>query len=265
MVVDGFYGEAGSYELVIMTPNATEVCNDGIDDDFDGDIDCLDANCLGDPSCVEDCGNGVDDDQDALADCLDPDCELDAACEEICDDGVDNDGDGRFDCGDPYCAADALCLEDCADGLDDNGNGPVDCQDFVCDGDPACDSVCPEGTLTGVPFTYTGTTLGRNDDQQGSCGSTGGPDYTLSFTAPAAGDYTFDTYGTVHDTTLYALAGCGGFEIDCNDDAPFGSVQSEPHPDPWGRRRGDHRGGRLQRQPVRRLFAEREPVKRPRG
>lgn len=50
------------------------------------------------------CANGVDDDLDGRVDCLDPDC--DGRCDELgdrCADGRDNDGDGRLDGLDPGC------------------------------------------------------------------------------------------------------------------------------------------------------------------
>jgi hypothetical protein len=45
---------------------------------------------------VEICDNDVDDDGDGAIDCADSDC---PACPEICDDGIDNDGDGVADVG----------------------------------------------------------------------------------------------------------------------------------------------------------------------
>jgi hypothetical protein len=55
-----------------------ERCNDGIDNDGDGKIDCLDSNCAKDPACaprpVEICGDCIDNDGDGLVDYEDPDC-----------------------------------------------------------------------------------------------------------------------------------------------------------------------------------------------
>ncbi|MCH7839013.1 MAG: trypsin-like peptidase domain-containing protein [Planctomycetes bacterium] len=67
------------------TPS-TEVCDDGVDNDCDGDVDCADADCSGDPACActpstEVCDNGVDDDCDGATDCDDADCSADPACE----------------------------------------------------------------------------------------------------------------------------------------------------------------------------------------
>ena len=44
-------------------------CNDGIDGDSDGKVDCADDDC----ACVENCSNGIDDDGDGKVDCDDAD------------------------------------------------------------------------------------------------------------------------------------------------------------------------------------------------
>ncbi len=119
----------------------SEDCTNGVDDDGDGFIDCLDSDCATDPACPEtDCTNGVDDDGDGFIDCLDFDCATDPACPETdCTNGVDDDGDGFTDCQDFDCATDPACSEtDCANGVDDDGDGFTDCQDLDCTGDPAC-------------------------------------------------------------------------------------------------------------------------------
>ena len=49
-----------------------EICDDAIDNDGDGLIDCADPNCAGSAACCvpspEDCANGMDEDCDGLAD-----------------------------------------------------------------------------------------------------------------------------------------------------------------------------------------------------
>jgi hypothetical protein len=52
------------------------------------------------------CNNGIDDDGDGLIDCLDGNCAFPANIEKGCNcyDGIDNDGDGRTDKADPKCA-----------------------------------------------------------------------------------------------------------------------------------------------------------------
>ena len=81
-----------------------ENCNDGIDNDDDGYVDCEDQDC----NCVEDCDDGIDNDGDGLVDGADPDCEEPTETLEQCCDGIDNDGDGFIDEEDSDC-----CYRDC--------------------------------------------------------------------------------------------------------------------------------------------------------
>ena len=105
--------QSASFTVINLQDCGVEVCDDTIDNDGDGDIDCDDADCALDPSCLEDCTDGVDNDGDGDTDCADADCAADASCSEDCTDGVDNDLDGAIDCADTDCAADASCSEDC--------------------------------------------------------------------------------------------------------------------------------------------------------
>jgi hypothetical protein len=64
-----------------------ERCDNGLDDDCDGDIDCDDSDCAEDPACDqceptgdERCDSGLDDDCDGDIDCDDSDCAEDPAC-----------------------------------------------------------------------------------------------------------------------------------------------------------------------------------------
>jgi hypothetical protein len=60
----------------------SEICDNGTDDEGDGQTDCDDLDCASDPNCVptEDCDNFVDDDGDGALDCSDTDCAADFAC-----------------------------------------------------------------------------------------------------------------------------------------------------------------------------------------
>jgi hypothetical protein len=61
-----------------------EVCDDGVDNDHNGQIDCADPDCVGQTGpCGETCEKP----------------------EASCFDGFDNDGDGLFDCDDPDCSS----------------------------------------------------------------------------------------------------------------------------------------------------------------
>ena len=127
-----------------------EVCDDGRDNDCDGDTDCRDTDC------------GRDDDRDGCvlapcgADCNDDDPAV--GCRgEICGDGADNDCDGATDCQDAACISDRDrdgCLappcgtdcndtvaavgcrdELCDDGRDNDCDGETDCRDTDCSRD----------------------------------------------------------------------------------------------------------------------------------
>ncbi|MCB0502964.1 MAG: hypothetical protein KDD32_09780, partial [Bacteroidetes bacterium] len=113
-----------------------EICNNGIDDDGDGNIDCADGDCASETNClpVEICNNGIDDDGDGDIDCADSDCSGETICNpvEICDNGIDDDGDGLIDCLDSDCSAFIGCVDDCSNGIDDDGDGDIDCFDSDC-------------------------------------------------------------------------------------------------------------------------------------
>ncbi|MBI4831288.1 MAG: putative metal-binding motif-containing protein [Candidatus Lindowbacteria bacterium] len=81
-----------------VRPGAAEVCDDGIDNDCDGQIDSADPDCGAPP---------VDADGDGYAsdiDCDDSDPAVNPGAAEVCDDGIDNDCDGRVDSADSDCA-----------------------------------------------------------------------------------------------------------------------------------------------------------------
>ena len=121
--------------------NAVEICNDSIDNDGNGLIDCNDPECSGTTSCPtvanEVCNDSLDNDNNGLTDCSDPVCIGVGTCEsplaEVCNDQLDNNGDGLLDCDDPLCSTATNCLpEICDDSIDNNGDGLVDCSDQVC-------------------------------------------------------------------------------------------------------------------------------------
>ena len=85
----------------------------------------------------EDCADGVDNDYDDLVDCLDPLCDYQELCIG-CDDGYDNDDNGSADCADPTCVGAEACIGSCDDGTDEDGDGLTDCDDPDCTGSPAC-------------------------------------------------------------------------------------------------------------------------------
>lgn len=116
-----------------------EVCNDTLDNDDDGIVDCLDPDCTGDPTCpvlVEICDVVGDEDGNGTADCADAVCDMQpcdalgkicsggaCACpggnvEAACTGGGDEDCDGAIDCADSDCAADPACITASVTGVD---------------------------------------------------------------------------------------------------------------------------------------------------
>ncbi len=146
-------------------------CDDSIDDDCDGMIDCDDSDCRGVLACCVPsgetesvCGDSVDDDCDGKVDCADPDCVDTLLCcipsgatELLCDDAKDDDCDGTRDCDDSDCSADLSCRPaceptgatetDCSDGNDDDCDTLIDCADVAdCGSATECLPACqPSG------------------------------------------------------------------------------------------------------------------------
>ena len=134
-------------------PEHETQCQDGMDDDGDGLVDCEDPDCeekacgtqqaCRAEACVcrfdieTECADGLDGDCDRLVDCEDPDCAGAAWCgvEADCADGVDDDFDGATDCADPGCATVGPCElfeTTCGDRVDNDGDGRADCADPDC-------------------------------------------------------------------------------------------------------------------------------------
>lgn len=82
---------------------------------------------------------------------------------------------------------------------------------------PECIDAVAEGAF---PIRVAGTTVGATDNYLPMCASADGPDNTVSFVAPTAGQYEFSTEGSGFDTVLMVLdGGCDGAPLVCNDDA----------------------------------------------
>ncbi|MBK8259262.1 MAG: DNRLRE domain-containing protein [Polyangiaceae bacterium] len=89
-----------------------EICNNGIDDNGDGDADCADVSCANDPACAV-CGDGqvtgneTCDPPDGVT--CDANCHVILPPEAQCNNLVDEDADGLWDCQDPDCQALGVC------------------------------------------------------------------------------------------------------------------------------------------------------------
>jgi len=156
------------------------VCFDGIDNDRDGNTDCIDTDCDGERTTINGiefecgsnefiCDDGADNDRDGMADCFDSDCENIAPCENLseltCDDGFDNDADGMHDCADEDCdgrqgiSLGGLCEfgaeANCTDNFDNDADDLIDCEDedclniCSCGGDGRCTVFITSNTYNG--------------------------------------------------------------------------------------------------------------------
>jgi hypothetical protein len=177
-----------------------EICDNGIDDDGDGAIDCADSDCVGTADCLEICNNGIDDDLDGLTDCDDSECNTAAGCFEICDNGIDDDSDGAIDCADSECAAASGCFEECNNAVDDDGNGDIDCFD--------------DGCATFSEAIFTATWVGRYQVANGLLPFL--QDDTLVITS---GVSTTDNIVTVTSQTLFlsvnaTITSCGTLDLE---------------------------------------------------
>jgi hypothetical protein len=142
--------DKGTGEEKIRIPiDSVERCDDGIDNDGDGLIDCVDDDCEWANCDVADpCARGK---------CQSGSCQ--PAYELCCYDGIDNDGDGHTDCADINCErltcddggicteGDGICNSGvcdgaaetcCTDAADNDQDGLIDCDDPDCAGTPAC-------------------------------------------------------------------------------------------------------------------------------
>ena len=162
----GGYGNFGGDQPMYAAPS--EICDNGIDDNGDGKVDCDDPQCETFSGCAEGalyagppdeiCDNGIEDNGDGNVDCDDPQCMGDPTCPgiayagppEICDNEIDDNGDGKVDCDDPQCETFPGCgpgtlyagpPEICDNEIDDNGDGKIDCDDPQCETFPGCNTV----------------------------------------------------------------------------------------------------------------------------
>lgn len=126
-----------------MCPVIESVCDDGKDNDRNGQTDCQDTACSSAPVC--NANNNTNQTNNTIIDTT-------VSIPEICDNGVDDDSNGVIDCGDSSCSGDPSCTvgggdigtgivsttEICDNRTDDDQNGETDCSDSACSSDPSC-------------------------------------------------------------------------------------------------------------------------------
>jgi len=159
---DGYYGDVDCDDTdPDVNPGAEEICDDGIDNDCDGDTDTYDSTCY-----IDGDGDGYND----HVDCDDSDPDVNPGAEEICTDGIDNDCDGDTD------TADSHCVDSDGDGYMDD----IDCSDTDPDINPGADELCTDGIDNDCD--------GDVDSQDADCGSGGGGGGGCGTTLPPDND-----------------------------------------------------------------------------
>jgi cysteine-rich repeat protein len=142
-----------------------ESCADGTDNDFDGLIDCLDADCTADPSCVVTCGNGV---VDGAEECDDMNLMSGDGCSATCTNEV------APACGDGILQAGEAC--DAGPGNSDTAQG-------------ACRTTCRRAGCGDGVVDYV---LGEQCDDLGTVAGDGCDATCLLEPLPRCGDGTLD-------------------------------------------------------------------------
>jgi hypothetical protein len=136
--IDVFPGASNTATIQLQLVG--EVCDDGIDNNEDGDTDCADPDCDGERCDPEDDSFVCEDGQ-----CVIPTptpTPTPPAIESLCFDNMDNDKDDLVDCADPDCEG-RICRVSGVSGVCDNGACRI--IDLV----PSINDIC------GVDFTVT--------------------------------------------------------------------------------------------------------------
>jgi hypothetical protein len=194
---DQIYAESITFTLEILA--ILEDCDDGIDNDGDGDIDCADSSCFDDGNCKIIC---IDEDGDGYFANVALGCAADIT-QVDCDDGIEPD-----DCG---AACNPGNIEEVCDNFDHN-----------CDGDPW------EDTRVSVYTDEDGDTWGIDGNMQ-ICPR---PEYMNGY-ATRAGDCN-DNKDTGAEVNPAATESCDGIDNNCDDQIDEGFTFSDYYLDSDG-------------------------------
>lgn len=158
---EGYVGEARCTDCndadSSVNPDATEICDDGMDNDCNGMADCADWLSL----CTRDEDSDGHMPPPCGSDCNDRQPDIYPGATEICNDFRDNDCDTLIDCSDPDCEididGDGFFALPCGTDCDDNRGDVFPGNPELCDGlDNDCDTVVDEGNPGGGGICSTG-------------------------------------------------------------------------------------------------------------
>jgi hypothetical protein len=181
---DSFDANPANAPVLKIDPAGNQVCQDGLDNDLDGEVDypadpgCSSPNDPSEREASRVCDDGLDNDGDTFVDypadtgCVSLVDGSESEFEALCIDGRDNDGDGLIDFpADPGCASGDDNDEKgaalvCDDGLDNDGDLLVDYPS-----DPGCDSVTDMSEVDGFVIADFALLAGDDDAEEKDDGS----------------------------------------------------------------------------------------------